>query len=291
MEDINLMREYVRLVECRNFTLVAKEFYLSQPTVTKHVQRLEREFGCTLVERDTHTVSITEAGLALYDGFKQLIADYDRMVMGIDRINRGKNGSLRLGVLYHGIAELVMPLVSNYSAKYPNTEIPFVSCQGHEAYRALREGDLDVAVVCESDSQEGIDFVPTKEVELFCVVGKESPLWQRDTVTGDDLVNLDWVYLLNNISLGMIEDLHLPYGRLVGEGNIDALPLSLANPQTFTVLDECLDGKLGKTLRFIPFGCPVKHGLYGVACRSDDERPLVWDFMESCSSPGLSAGA
>ena len=53
MDDIGLMRQYVRLVECRNFTLVAKEFYLSQPAMTKRVKRLEREFGCELIARST----------------------------------------------------------------------------------------------------------------------------------------------------------------------------------------------------------------------------------------------
>lgn len=287
MEDINLMREYIRLVECRNFTLVAKEFFVSQPTVTKHVQRLEREFGAKLMERTTHAVEVTDAGLAAYEGCRRIIEEYDKMTGSIARVRRGDARQLRLGVLYHGIAELALPLVALLAERHPDIEVTFVSCQSNEGYDRLREGTLDAAIVHEFDRLDGLDYVPTSSPERYCVVTSDNELMGGDCVSLDELERLDLVYLSRDFSLSMIESLGVPYHRCVPVENIDALPMELARSGGYTVLDAHLKGKLGPSLAFIPFETPIQHESYGVACRSDDDRPMVWDLMDAASELGL----
>ena len=283
MEDINLMREFVRLVECRNYTLVAKEFFVSQPTMTKHVQRLEAEFGTPLVLRTTHAVEITDAGLAVCEGFRQIIADYEHMVDRVEATRRGAAGQLRLGVLYHGLAELVLPLVAKFSSLHPEVQVSFVSCQSHEAYEALLAEKLDVAVVLENDSVAGVDFVATSRPRLLCAVGSASELACREAIARDEVAPLDWHYLSRDITLSMVERLGLPYRRLVAMENIDELPVSLSKPGSFTVLDEHLDGKLGPGVKLVPFDPPLARASYGVACRAADARSAVRSFMEMAS--------
>jgi DNA-binding transcriptional LysR family regulator len=60
-----LLRSFVAVAEARSFTVAARQLELSQPTVTQHVSRLERQVGRRLLARDTHTVTTTTDGDAI----------------------------------------------------------------------------------------------------------------------------------------------------------------------------------------------------------------------------------
>lgn len=56
---IEYLREYVRLAQTLSFTKTADEFYITQPTLSKHVQLMERELGASLLVRSTHETTLT----------------------------------------------------------------------------------------------------------------------------------------------------------------------------------------------------------------------------------------
>lgn len=185
MEDINLMREYVRLVECRNFTLVAKEFFLSQPTVSKRLKRMEDELGVTLIERGSKSVAPTEEGMLAYQAFKDIIARYDALETSLDVLNRERTGILSIGVLYHGVDELTAPFVSEFKKVCPNVKVRYVPCQNYQVAERLASEEIDVGFAgIALEGGEAVAFAPDarfsyipirKQVER-CAVKPQEPL-------------------------------------------------------------------------------------------------------------------
>jgi DNA-binding transcriptional LysR family regulator len=68
------IRVFVRVAQCSNFSMVAREFGMSQPNVSKQVAALEKHLGVRLFSRTTRRLRLTEEGIA-YLGFAQKILD------------------------------------------------------------------------------------------------------------------------------------------------------------------------------------------------------------------------
>lgn len=60
--ELSYIKEFIVLAEYKNFSKAAEELYISQPTLSKHIQAMERELGGKLFNRSTHGVSLTEFG-------------------------------------------------------------------------------------------------------------------------------------------------------------------------------------------------------------------------------------
>ena len=75
--DIALMREFLELVHYSNFTEAARSIPVSQSTLSKHVQHLERELGCVLIERDKQRVSLTPQGRIVAEHAAAIVSNFE----------------------------------------------------------------------------------------------------------------------------------------------------------------------------------------------------------------------
>ena len=68
---IEYMREFVAIHDEGNFSRAARSLFMTQPALSRHMQELERELGVRLIDRDRHSVSLTEAGAARVAAFRE----------------------------------------------------------------------------------------------------------------------------------------------------------------------------------------------------------------------------
>lgn len=97
--DIALMREFLELVHYSNFTEAARSIPVSQSTLSKHVQHLERELGCVLIERDKQRVSLTPQGRIVAEHAAAIVSNFDRMKRELKR-DDGVRIELRIGGVF-----------------------------------------------------------------------------------------------------------------------------------------------------------------------------------------------
>lgn len=233
MVSLDVMREYICLVETKSFTATARKLYLTQPTVTRHMQELERDLGCALLERTTHGVATTKAGDCAYEGFRRVLDAYERFERDLDSVRRQESGEVRLAVLYHGVAELAIPVVGRFAERYPGVRVSFVSTQPKQAADMLGSNEVDVAIIPEVLAQEReFDFAPLVSARLCCVVDASSPLASRDSVTLDELSNLTELYVSETLPSSAMGSL-AGCKRRVDAHQIDMVPLFLSEADRF----------------------------------------------------------
>jgi DNA-binding transcriptional LysR family regulator len=96
MNELALMRTFVRLVERRSISRVAREIGLGQPTVSRHLKDLEAFIGLRLIQRTTRTLSPTDAGMAYYERAKRILALAEEARESLRDIKTGAEGLIRI---------------------------------------------------------------------------------------------------------------------------------------------------------------------------------------------------
>ena len=85
--NISQIRHFLKLVESLNFTAAARASGVTQPTLTRSIQRLEEQLGGRLLYRDGKDTRLTSLGMAVRDEFEAILRSEER-IQGIARENR-----------------------------------------------------------------------------------------------------------------------------------------------------------------------------------------------------------
>lgn len=75
--ELSLLREFIVLSQTLNYTKAAEILHLTQPTLSKHIVAMEKELGCSLLERDRRRVELTESGNVFAAAALQMVDTYD----------------------------------------------------------------------------------------------------------------------------------------------------------------------------------------------------------------------
>lgn len=96
MDRLQAMRTFMRVLETGSFTAAAAALGVGQPTVSKHVSRLEAQVGATLLERSTHELAPTPAGAELYRRSARLLSALDATDDAVRAADGQPQGTLRI---------------------------------------------------------------------------------------------------------------------------------------------------------------------------------------------------
>ena len=187
--DIQMMREFVRLAETLNFTRTARELYITQPTLSRHVTLIEQELGSTLLLRSTHEVELTETGEIAYRYLRDVIATYDKMSDEVNAAKLGESGSFALGFLYYGGMSYMREGLDRYVESYPNVSINFLSQQPYQVFASLLDDSIDVGLVFRTDKldEKDWDFVPIHDCSLYAFCRSDDELASKAVLDFSDL--------------------------------------------------------------------------------------------------------
>lgn len=145
--DLRALNCFVAIAEEGSFSRAAQRLRLTQPTVSSHVQDLEREIGVALFMRSTRRVAITREGAELLPEARRLLRDAERLERAVNRLRRQGSGRLRLGAaLYTIFVAERLDLVDRFVAGHPDLKVDIVNRWQAELMRDLVAGTLDLVL-------------------------------------------------------------------------------------------------------------------------------------------------
>ncbi|HEY6643123.1 LysR family transcriptional regulator [Povalibacter sp.] len=143
MDKFTCMQALVRVVESGSFAEAARRMGVSAPMVTKYIGHLEQSLGTRLLNRSTHSLSLTDSGHAYYQRCVQLLEDIDEAESIAGAQSTSPRGSLRMSVSSDFGVNHLGPVLLEYSRQYPDVRIE-VSVSNHLV--DLVEEGFDLAV-------------------------------------------------------------------------------------------------------------------------------------------------
>lgn len=116
--SLRQLQVFEAVARLMSYTRAAAELYLSQPTVSMQIKKLEADTGLPLTEQIGKKISLTEAGKALYQASRDIMGTLNRFEMEIDDQKGLRTGQLRISVVT--TANYVAPrLIGRFTQEYP----------------------------------------------------------------------------------------------------------------------------------------------------------------------------
>jgi LysR family hydrogen peroxide-inducible transcriptional activator len=145
--NIRDLQYLVAVAEHRHFGRAAEACFVSQPTLSTQLKKLEQELGVELIERNPRHVLLTDAGERIVERAKVVLAETEN-IRGIARqAVDPESGTLRVG-LFPTLAPYLLPhVVPKLHARFPNLELLLVEEKTEVVLQRLRDGQLDVGVL------------------------------------------------------------------------------------------------------------------------------------------------
>lgn len=130
MDRLRCLQVFAEVARCRSFVRAARQLSLSKATVTKHVAWLEASMGSQLLNRSSKQVTLTEAGTRVLEAAQELLDRYEAVEADVRDSIHLPRGAIRVGTPpAFGIHHLV-PVVAQFSSRYPDIEVTVVLDDG-----------------------------------------------------------------------------------------------------------------------------------------------------------------
>lgn len=179
----------VALADHKHFGHAAAACFVSQPTLSTQIRKLEDELGVTLVERAPRKVMLTPAGHDIVARARRIVGDVEQMKEAARRTQDPEAGSVRLG-MFPTLGPYLLPhVVPRIRERFPRLELLLVEEKSPELLIRLHEGKLDAALLALplQDDQLHCEFL--FEEPFLLAVPEHHPLADRDSLSMADLAN------------------------------------------------------------------------------------------------------
>ena len=141
------LKYLVALADLRHFGKAADACFVSQPTLSTQIRKLEDELGVSLVERAPRKVMLTPAGHDVVLRARRIVAEVEQMKEAARRSQDPESGSLRLGV-FPTLGPYLLPhVVPQLRERFPQLELLLVEEKSDVLLQRLREGKLDATLL------------------------------------------------------------------------------------------------------------------------------------------------
>lgn len=142
MLDIHQLHVFLTAAETLSFTRTAQRLHMTQPSVSQHIQALERHFGCELFVRNGRNLELTDAGLKLASLAQEAVLLSARIESEMASLNKGVVGHLVIGCCTTPGKYILPKLLTSFHDRYPRVRVTCNVMHQREAIKLLLEGKL-----------------------------------------------------------------------------------------------------------------------------------------------------
>lgn len=172
--DLDDLRGFLTIAKTQSITHAAHALGISQPTLSRRIQRLETRLGIPLFERTARAVRLTEAGTLFLDKARRITAMMDDAIA--ECTDRPGVGLVRVGAIPTVAPYLLPSIISTFASKWPDARLRVTEDTTDRLLSACRDGQLDVVILAEPFDATHLDKRLLLEEELLLVAPPEHHL-------------------------------------------------------------------------------------------------------------------
>jgi len=181
------LKYIVAVADERHFRRAAERSFVSQPSLSASVKKLEDELGVQIFERGAGEVLLTEAGELVVAQARRVLEEAERVKVAAKQRRDPLAGVLRLGII-HTVAPYLLPeLVVGLRTAAPEMPLDIEENMTANLDQMLRSGLIDVAIVALPFAAAGVEVMPLYDEAFRIVVPANHPWARRKAVGAEEL--------------------------------------------------------------------------------------------------------
>jgi LysR family hydrogen peroxide-inducible transcriptional activator len=190
--------EYVLAVaKHQNFTEAAKHSFVTQPTLSMQIQKLEDELGIKIFNRKKKPIALTEIGKKIVLQAKTIVDESSRMNDIVDQQKGYIGGEFKLGIIPTIIPTLLPMFLKVFIKQYPKVNLIINELTTEEIIKQLSNGSIDVGIAATPLENEAINERPLYYEPFVAFIPDTHRLFQKKKLDADDL-DIDEILLLED---------------------------------------------------------------------------------------------
>lgn len=280
------LRYIVAVARERHFGRAADSCFVSQPTLSVAIKKLEEELGVALFERGAGEVTVTATGQQVVEQAQRVLEEAARIK---ELASAGRDplaGTLRLGTIYTVGPYLLPKLIPILRRAAPSMQLLIQENYTHKLAASLKQGEVDVIVVALPFEEPGVEVRPVYDEPFLVAMPHGHPWEKRKTITGDELKKESLLLLgtghcFRDQVLDVCTSLQRKSGlqRTVEGGSLETIRQMVAGGVGVTVLPSTSVGGADDLIRVRPFARPVPQRRVVLAWRKSFPRPQAIEAL------------
>jgi len=180
--------EYLVAVDTyRHFAKAADTCFVTQPTLSMQLQKLEAELGLKIFDRSKQPVVPTEAGMTIIEQARKILSEKGIIEEMVQDKKGELTGELRIGII-PTLAPYLLPLfIQNFIKKHPQVKLIIKELPTETLLEHLKEGRIDAAILVTPVNEQGINEEVLFYEELVAYVSKKNAAFQKNYVLAKDI--------------------------------------------------------------------------------------------------------
>jgi LysR family transcriptional regulator, hydrogen peroxide-inducible genes activator len=271
------LRYIVAVARERHFGRAAENCFVSQPTLSVAVKKLEEELGVILFERGPGEVTVTPPGQKIVEQAQRVLEEAARIK---DLAAAGRDplaGPLRLGAIYTIGPYLLPKLIPILRKNVPAMQLHIQENFTHRLSEALKSGEVDVILIALPFDEPGIETSAVYDEPFFVAVPKGHPWEARKRITSEELTRESLLLLGEGHCFRdqVLEFCHTTRTRAIEGGSLETIRQMVASGVGVTVLPATSVNVNGSDslIRILPFSRPAPSRRVALAWRKSFPRP------------------
>ncbi|MBO1518379.1 DNA-binding transcriptional regulator OxyR [Oceanisphaera pacifica] len=197
----------VALSQERHFRKAAEKCFVSQPTLSGQLRKLEDELDVLLIERTSRTVLFTPAGDAITAQAKRILAETKELKDIARTFTEPMSGDMHIGLIPTVGPYLLPHIIPLFKQHFPELQLYLHEAQTHTLLQQLAEGDLDCLILAELDNMDSFSALPLYDEPMVLALPCDHAWAQRQHIAlselqGEKLLMLEDGHCLRDQAMG-----------------------------------------------------------------------------------------
>ena len=185
--NFRALQYFVKLAELKHFSKAANACFVSQPTLSTQIAKLEDELGVTLVERAPRQIMLTPIGTDIAHRAKHILRDIEHMKDAARRSKDPQTGNIKLGI-FPTLAPYLLPHVIPVICKrYPELRLQLAEEKTEDILNMLDQGRLDAGLLALPVEDNGMEIAILFEEPFVTAIPSSHPLADKKIIRLKDL--------------------------------------------------------------------------------------------------------
>lgn len=287
------LRYIVAVARERHFGRAAETCFVSQPTLSVAVKKLEEELGVQLFERGPAEVTVTPAGSRVVEQAQRALEEAEKIRNIAKSTGDPLEGTFKLGVIFTIAPYLLPQLIPLLRRRAPKMPLMLEENYTATLSERLKRGDIDAAIVALPFSEAGITVTPLYDEPFMVALAKNHAWAARKTVAADELARENLLLLgsghcfrdqVLNACPALNRSSATPGSlqKTVEGSSLETIRLMVASGMGLTVLPASavpVKRAAADLLTYVPFSRPVPDRRVVLASRSSFPRSAALDAI------------
>ncbi len=187
--DLAELIAFIAVAEKASFRAAAEELFLSQPALSRRVEKLESTLGTRLLERTTRRVALTPVGRLFLDHARTAIDELESAILGISDLAVQRSGQITVACVPSAAYYFLPGVLKVFAEKFPRIRVKIIDEGANEVLASVISGAADFGLNFTGIQDPEIDFKAINKERFVLAVRREHRLAARRSVNWEELVD------------------------------------------------------------------------------------------------------